>query len=502
MSSFDMTGVPVELMQMLDAREARAAHQRELLELYQHPLVSFTMNIAGPVKDTPLIRRGFDAGREFLEEQFRSCHIPVLYRDVRQDVTGNEAFYVLDADPLVIKRITAEIEDKSSLGRLFDMDVIREDGSKVDREELFLPGRKCLLCENAAKLCSSRRVHTAEELQDRTARILKEAVLALDTSLIAQMAEKALLYEAGTTPKPGLVDRYNSGSHKDMDIFTFMSSAVSLHPYFEKCARIGMETETLPAPETFARLRAPGREAEGKMFAATGGVNTHKGAIFTIGILCAALGRAGRERWDDPGAILAEVSAMTEGLVEMDLAAPQRFVENTADPGSREAEETAGHEKDPVLAESAALLQAVGEHSPRSVTETVGQRLYRLYGITGVRGQVEAGLPAVRDYGLPVFERGLEEGFSLNRSGCAALLTIMAHSTDTNLIARGGLETQKKTASDVAALLEKDPYPDEETLKALDRRFIEANLSPGGSADLLAAVYLLHFMREGKIRDV
>lgn len=73
-----------------------------------------------------------------------------------------------------------------------------------------------------------------------------------------------------TTPKPGLVDRRNSGSHKDMDVFTFMDSAAALYPYFEACARTGRETAEQPAPETFAALRPLGCEAEGEMLDATG----------------------------------------------------------------------------------------------------------------------------------------------------------------------------------------------------------------------------------------
>lgn len=107
-----------------------------------------------------------------------------------------------------------------------------------------------------------------------------------------------------TTPKPGLVDRRNSGSHTDMDSFTFMSSAAALYPYFEACAKVGRETMDRPAPETFAALRPLGCEAEGEMLDATGGVNTHKGAVFSIGITCAALGRLDRAKWSDPVRVL------------------------------------------------------------------------------------------------------------------------------------------------------------------------------------------------------
>lgn len=310
----------VSLVQMLDARERRVQHQQELLAQYHKPLICFTMNICGPIKDSPLIRRGFARGRQLLRQQFLRAKLTPLYQDAVREVTGCEAFYVLDADPLTIKKFTTDIEDATPLGRLFDMDVIRPDGLKVDREELKLEGRCCLICGGPAKVCSSRRVHTVAELQEKTTEILTEARDAQDIADAARLAVRALLYEVTTTPKPGLVDRRNSGSHKDMDVFTFMDSAAALYPYFEACARTGRETAEQPAPETFAALRPLGCEAEGEMLDATGGVNTHKGAVFSVGIVCAELGRLDRSLWAEAARVLAEVSAMTAGLTEKDFA--------------------------------------------------------------------------------------------------------------------------------------------------------------------------------------
>ena len=446
--------VEVSLLDMLDARERRVHHQQELLERYHKPLICFTMNIAGPIKDSPLIRRGFARGQQLLRQQFFRAKLSPLHTDAHCEATGCEAFYVLDADPMTIKKFTTDIEDATPLGRLFDMDVLRSDGTKVDREELSLSGRRCLICGGPAKVCSSRRIHTVAELQAKTTDILTETLDAWDAATVAQQAVRALLYEVTTTPKPGLVDRRNSGSHTDMDSFTFMSSAAALYPYFEACAKVGRETMDRPAPETFAALRPLGCEAEGEMLDATNGVNTHKGAVFSIGITCAALGRLNRAEWCDPVRVLQEVAAMTMGLTQQDLAA--------------------------VTTENAV---------------TAGQKLYAQYGITGIRGQVEAGLPVVLHHGLPVLENGLKLGYDINRAGCAALLEILVHSTDTNMIARSSRERQLAWVAHVKELLAQTPYPDEEALVELDDQFIAENLSPGGSADLLALTYLLHFFK-------
>ena len=446
--------VEVSLLDMLDARERRVHHQQELLEQYHKPLICFTMNIAGPIKDSPLIRRGFARGQQLLRQQFFRAKLSPLHTDAHCEATGCEAFYVLDADPMTIKKFTTDIEDATPLGRLFDLDVLRPDGTKVDREELSLSGRRCLICGGPAKVCSSRRIHTVAELQAKTTDILTETLDAWDAATAAQQAVRALLYEVTTTPKPGLVDRRNSGSHTDMDSFTFMSSATALYPYFEACAKVGRETMDRPAPETFAALRPLGCEAEGEMLDATNGVNTHKGAVFSIGITCAALGRLNRAEWCDPARVLQEVAAMTMGLTQQDLA--------------------------DVTTENAV---------------TAGQKLYAQYGITGIRGQVEAGLPVVLHHGLPVLENGLKLGYDINRAGCAALLEILVHSTDTNMIARSSRERQLAWVARVKELLAQTPYPDEEALVELDDQFIAEHLSPGGSADLLALTYLLHFFK-------
>lgn len=446
--------VEVSLLDMLDARERRVHHQQELLERYHKPLICFTMNIAGPIKDSPLIRRGFARGQQLLRQQFFRAKLSPLHTDAHCETTGCEAFYVLDADPMTIKKFTTDIEDATPLGRLFDMDVLRPDGTKVDREELSLSGRRCLICGGPAKVCSSRRIHTVVELQAKTTEILTDTMDTWDAATAAQQAVRALLYEVTTTPKPGLVDRRNSGSHTDMDSFTFMSSAAALYPYFEACAKVGRETMDRPAPETFAALRSLGCEAEGEMLDATNGVNTHKGAVFSIGITCAALGRLNRAEWCDPARVLQEVSAMTSGLTKQDFA--------------------------DVTAENAV---------------TAGQKLYAQYGITGIRGQVEAGLPVVLHHGLPALENGLKLGYDINRAGCAALLEILVHSTDTNMIARSSRERQLAWVARVKELLAQTPYPDEEALVELDDQFIAENLSPGGSADLLALTYLLHFFK-------
>ena len=445
----------VTVQDMMAARDRRAALQRELLSRYGRTLLCFTLNIPGPVKDSALIREGFALGKRALQDGFLRLGAAPLFFEEHTDFTGCEAFYVLPLPALQVKQMAADIEETSPLGRLFDLDVLSSDGTKVERQEIGLPGRRCLLCGQSAQVCARSRTHSVEALQKETRRILKEAVRAAFSGRIAELCTRALLYEVNVTPKPGLVDRANNGSHRDMDIFTFADSACALYPYFVRCAAIGLDTAGRPAPETFEALRPAGRLAEGWMLRATGGVNTHKGAIFSMGLLAAAAGRLCRLSFLSAEAVLSECRAMTEGLTARDFAGL----------------------------------------SPENA-QTAGQRLYTAYGFTGVRGEAERGFPLVSQVGLPRLREALSAGCSINDAGCAALIALMAENTDTNVLHRSSLEAQRDLCARAAALLHGNPFPGREALSSMDADLIRQNISPGGSADLLALCFFLYFLEE------
>lgn len=445
------------LMEVLDNRERRVQRQNRLLEAFSHTLICLTLNIPGPRKNNALIASGFRLGRRQLLDVLRSSGIPVLHREEISEVTGCEGFYVVDGPADKVKDLTVWLEDSSEFGRLLDVDVLTAEGGKLSRST----GRNCLICGKPASVCGPARAHSAAELWQRTKEILEAAVWTDRARYIGAMAAKSLLYEVCVTPKPGLVDRVNSGAHRDMDIFTFMASTAALQPYFTDCAQIGLTTREQEARETFRQLRLRGMLAEQEMLRHTGGVNTHKGAIFSLGLACAAAGRLGGAAPLAPEAVLSQCATMTCGITEQDFRK--------------------------VTAETA---------------RTAGEQFYARFGITGIRGQAEAGFPAVTQWGLPALEQGLAMGHSMDRAGGAALLAILAHTDDTNLIARSDRETQQKTAESVAALLQRDPCPDEAALASLDRAFIEKNLSPGGSADLLALTLLIHFLSQTNQEEI
>ena len=432
----------VTLQQMLAARESRVQLQQQLQRKFQCPVVCFTMNIPGPVKNTPLIRRAFHYGRQLLEGRLSG----VLHREIIDAPTGCEALYAVQEAAVKLKEICTEIEDSMPVGRLFDMDVLDIQGQKLDRNLVNGNSRNCIVCGASGRGCASRRLHKVEELQAAVSQILETHFWQMDREIIADLAVQSLLDEVNTTPKPGLVDRRNNGSHKDMDLAMFVASAEALRPYFLTCVRIGQETAGYSAEEVFEQLRREGLQAEQTMYRVTGGVNTHKGAIFTMGILCGGLGRlwSGDVPFADSALLLKECAKLAEVSVRKDFVKP------------------------PV---------------------TAGERLYQERGITGIRGELAAGLPSVWECSFPVFQSCLKNGYSPNDAGVIALLHLIAKVQDTNLYHRGGAEGAAWAAAAAGALL---PDPSREEVEALDDAYIRRNLSPGGCADLLAATYFLH----------
>lgn len=438
----------VTLEQMLSTREARQA--RLTAALVRAPLVSFTMNIAGPEKNSPLIRRGFLVGCKRLENAFAAHGIALTLLEQTDEITGCEVLYAAGGCALTAKALCAACEDADELGRLFDMDVIDRDGRRLTRGELGLRERGCLVCGAPGRACAARRVHSVEELQRETTRRLHDFFRETDRKSVADLAVQSLLDEVRVTPKPGLVDRGNNGSHTDMDLALFEKSAAALASYWDECVSIGMDSAALAPEETFIRLRRAGLTAERRMLEATGGINTHKGAIFLLGILCGAVGRL----WN-------------------------------AEKPCRDAEK--------LCAECASMTAVpLGDELAHLAPNTAGARFYANYGMRGARGEIMDGLPGVCDIALPVLKDAVAHGCEREHAAAVALLHLIARETDTNMVKRGGVDGAAWGAQKARDLLKNTQSPSAREIAALDAEFIEKNLSPGGCADLLALTLFLH----------
>lgn len=440
----------VTLHQILNAREMRAELQKSLLKTYNTPLVCFTMNIAGPIKTSRLIERAFFEGIEILQGKLPQKSI--LHRETDVSFTGCQAMFCVSMTAQELKKICTDIEESCPLGRLFDMDVLDTDGTKLSRDNL----RGCIVCGASGRECAAGRLHSVEELQETTRKIITEHFFSKDCKEFASLVTESLLDEVNTTPKPGLVDRRNSGSHTDMDINTFLTSAHSLTPYFRQCIEIGYRTSQESPKDTFKKLREAGIIAEDTMYEATGGVNTHKGAIYSFGVICGALGRLWTAEVSVPGIedILSVCSEITREAVKSDFMS----IDKT----------------------------------------TAGGRLYLEYGLTGIRGEAASGFPSVKSIGMPVYQKEIDSGRTPNDAGAVTLLHLISKVKDTNLYNRGGVDGADYAASCAKLLLKRSNSPSKEEIEKLDNDFIARNLSPGGCADLLAVTYFLFKLKSEK----
>lgn len=269
---------------------------------------------------------------------------------------------------------------------------------------------------------------------------------------MAELAVRALITEVCITPKPGLVDRANNGAHRDMNVFTFIDSALTLHGYF-RC--ITSLSQTHEDDGLLLKLQPLGLQAEQDMFRVTKGVNTHKGAIFSLGLICAAAAVLERQSIKQTDEILSQTCA--------DIVRSRSRL--------RDAEKAA-----------------------EKGAATKGELVYKRHGLRGILGEAAAGFPAVFEIALPVL-RKFAPG-RLEDAAVAALIHLIACLDDTNIISRCGLEAlrelQARVKNEISNFTDISQYLS--YAHALDDEFISRNISPGGCADLLAAALLVYYM--------
>ena len=456
-------GKEASLGEILDAREKRGETQRGLLKEKGASLVSFTLNIPGPVKVFPFAGWLFDTGDRLIRQMVRREGGEILCSRENRENTGLEGFYLLDLPPRTVKKNLTMAEEEHPLGRLFDFDVLDGRGKKISRQEMGFPERACLICGGPAFLCSRSRKHSAREVLLRELQMMETFYIERMAVHIGLLMQKALLYEVNTTLKPGLVDRIHNGAHRDMDLDTFVDSAYALTPYFIACAREGLafkgEKEELPG--LFEKLRPLGRKGEEIMKKAAKGANPHKGMIFSGGIFCCCAGYL----------------AGSLGISFGDPEFPKLLGETSRNLTRKVLED----------------YQKLEERAP----VTHGEKLYVRYGVEGIRGEASRGFPHVLEKGLFYFEKLRREGRTMNQAGLLTLLLYMSSVEDTNMITRSDRDTVLKIQEELKGFLKKAGYEKQlEILPELDRYFVEKNISPGGSADMLALTYFLHFLRE------
>lgn len=257
-------------------------------------------------------------------------------------------------------------------------------------------------------------------------------------TVLADLAVAALLDEASLTPKPALVDKRGRGAHHDLNLELMLQSAHGLRASFAKMA--GCAKGRKPDSLVRAELGRIGREAEAVMFSTTKGINTHRGAIWSLGLLvagAAVCGSLSAEEITDTAAVIARI--------------PDRHV--SAQAGN-------------------------------------GVTVQRQFGVNGARGEAATGFPHVIGIGLPALRSSRARNVSEQGAQLDTLMAIMASLDDTCLLHRGGRGALNAAKEGARAVLAEGGFSNPKGRKALDdldRILLSYWASPGGSADLLAA---------------
>ncbi|OEZ55019.1 2-(5''-triphosphoribosyl)-3'-dephosphocoenzyme-A synthase [Duganella sp. HH105] len=266
---------------------------------------------------------------------------------------------------------------------------------------------------------------------------------------VARLALRSLHAELCLYPKPGLVSLVDTGSHDDMNALTFMRSLFSLRHYFKKICLAGWHD----AP--FSRLKQLGIEAEARMLKATRSINTHRGAIFSLGMLCATAGRA-----------RAQGTPMTPAALRAAMLI-------------RWGEELAMH-------------AAPADTCPAELSN--GLRVAARYAVSGAREEGALGLPSVFEIGVPALLASRARGASMTHARIDTLFTLMARINDSNVYHRAGPQGAQTVRAHAQRFIDLGGTANidwhAEAL-ASHQVFIQQRLSPGGAADLLAASCLV-----------
>lgn len=271
--------------------------------------------------------------------------------------------------------------------------------------------------------------------------------------IIGHLASMALQAELDTTPKPGLVDRNDNGAHRDMDHALMQRSIQALHPYFVRLAQLGF-TDKQPCHDEIVNI---GIEAEREMFKATGGVNTHKGALFSIGLAAVALAgesfsritqaeRCGTMAYNDVNS--KQIQSLSNSIASL----ARLFPDTNGTHGSK--------------AKANNILKGALDNAREGYTQ-----LFKAW--------------------LPFYIDRIAEGdnYALHKT----LLRIMCDLDDTNIVYRTSMETMKEVKTEAKQMLDtsRNIVNFEAALQAMNTDYIHRNISPGGSADMLSLVVFL-----------
>ncbi|PID57065.1 hypothetical protein CSB45_09110 [candidate division KSB3 bacterium] len=430
--------------------------------------LSLSLNIPGLPKSSPQFSTFFECVLSELQQYLtaRRIFIDSAHELCTRDAAGDFYLAALAEGNPITQHIKAQCEGFEAshpIGRAIDIDLTDCEGRPVSSGKL----KPCFLCDQPALVCMRERHHSyqdlREELSTRITNYLKKQREDALCKRLSATALQAALYEISASPKPGLVDRFDTGAHQDMDYFSFLKSSAALAVYFEDFARAGIAFEHDDLTAALPIIRDSGLHMENAMFKATGGANTHKGLIFLLGLSIFAtsfvLNR--RETFDE-----ADVQKTIAGIC-------RNLVRN--------------------------------ELNGQSHASSHGAQCFQLYGRVygGARQEAEEGFPSVFKCGLPALTHSLltagniVDASTLNSALIDTLLSLMAQVNDTNILYRATPEILMKVKHMAAHVLNALSDDDKSSRYAELLDFCRQHqISPGGSADLLVVSVFFYLVKE------
>jgi len=445
---------------LLDAREKRYSLRKSIAQ-ERYSSLSLSLNIPAYPKSNASIHHFFSIVLAQFKDFLQANNIEILSSLSTEIIDEDGDFFVAAIkenskySPSALKKITEDFEANHLLGRLIDVDIFDKNTLPISSGK----AKKCFYCnEHSAVSCMRAKRHSYSQMrtfiEEKIALYTEQQDKEKNIKKLCQWATKSIFYELALNNKPGLVGFDHSGNHSDMNYISFINSTAAINPYFADFCELayrfeGDYTKVLP------QIRAIGLQCERDMFAATKGVNTHKGIIFIFGISLFATSLLFRKNKEfNSDGFRKIVKQITKGITEKELIKTNK-------------------------------------------NSTHGEKIFAKYGSIGggIRQEAESGFETVFNTALPYFSENLKGEYcckadkfnSILQNG---LLLIMSKNNDSNILYRSDIETLEALKQLSSRVLSKETSYDN-----LIEFCTKKEISPGGSADLLALSLFLHFTK-------
>jgi holo-ACP synthase/triphosphoribosyl-dephospho-CoA synthase len=439
----------------LEARDQRAFLKTQIAQRGL-PCLSLSLNVPGFPKSNPTVKTFFDYCLREFKYSLKADLVNIIKAEAIEQSDAAGDFYLVPCSLGIltlpeIKQVCEAFEQNHPLGRFIDADLNDQNGETVSSGRSKL----CFFClERPAIECRRENAHEPEELRSfmfpKMAEYCRQKLEEEIIIKLSSLAQQAILSEISLTPKPGLVDKISNGSHADMNYQTFIDSTAAISPWFSDLAREGFSFRNSDLAKALPKIRNIGLRMESAMFAATQNTNTQKGVIFLMGLSLFTCGKLfSQSDQFSTETFRAIIQGICKDLVK------KEFVPNSGSGKSH------------------------------------GEEIFLKYGSGGARGEAENGFRMVFEFGLPQ----LTALTQLNdESLIKCFLAIAANNNDTNILYRSNPQVLSDFKKHCKNALEN--FSDENYAEVIDY-CKNKNISPGGSADLLAVtIFVWSVMRQ------